>query len=353
MPTSAMEDSFAKAAALVKCGSHFDAIAIYSSLAEDSRSTSDDKVRAYCNLSGCYATREQFADALTAAKKALQLDESNSKAHGRVAAAYHGLKHYEEAAEHYARAYELNPGVALYDEQRRVVLELIRSGKGIASERTRDAYYYRKGMELGKEAMAKGEYLSAVRHFTRAIDLHSICAESGSSNSGGDGSVSASSDLAVLLCNRSAARARLGHWTDSLEDAENATKVHPTYARAFFRAGYAYHQLKRPVEAHAALQKCLEHDSMHAEAKALFSEVEQLVAELKKTKEEKQREDEERVREIREQQSAERAMDSAQATATGRGRAHATSYVLCTYCNDSGHTRAECPLLRRKRPRMP
>ncbi|KEG13252.1 stress-inducible protein STI1 [Trypanosoma grayi] len=341
-----LEEDFTKAAAFVRNGNHIDAIGAYSKIATDPRATTAQKVRAYSNVSACHAARDQFADALDAAKKALQLDENNSKVHGRVATAYHGLKHYEEAARHYERAHALDPTSSLYCEQRQAVLDLIRSRKGVATQETKDAYYYRKGIEQGKESMGKGEYLSAVRYFSKAIELHTRCAGNEENGSG-----SKSVDYAVLLCNRSAAYSRAGRYAESLEDAMKATEVHPTYARAFFRIAHAQHQLKHPREAYAALCRCLELDHAHAEAKTLMLEVEQIVAELQKTSEEKQRDREEQVREIREMQNAERVTDNAPVSGGFRGRAHATSYMHCSYCNEAGHARAECPLLRRKRSR--
>ncbi|CBH09878.1 hypothetical protein, conserved [Trypanosoma brucei gambiense DAL972] len=346
MANAALEENFVKAASLVREGNHIAAIGLYKTISSDEHITVAQKIRAFSNMSACYAAREQFAEALSAAKEALQMDDRNSKVHGRMAAAYHGLKHYEEASRHYARAYELDPNTILYKEQHQLVLELMRSGRGVASKDTLDSYYYRKGIEQGKEAMTKGEYLSAVRHFSKAIELHTKCASNGESNRGnGGGSIAA--DMAVLLCNRSAAYARAGRWSESLKDGMRAIEVHPTYARAFFRVGCAQHQLKRPQESCTALRRCLELDPSHGEAKNLMVEVEKLVAEACKTTEEREREREIQVREILERQNAEGATHAV----GSRGRAHATSYVLCSYCNDGGHTREECPLLRRKRSR--
>lgn len=347
-----LEEEFTRAAALVRAKNHIDAIGAYKTLAEDTRATTPQKVRAYSNMSACYAARDQYADALEAAKQALQLDEQNSKVHGRVATAYHGLKHYEEAARHYERAHALDPSTALYAEQQRAVMELMRSGKGIATQETKDAYYYRKGIEEGKEAMGKGEYLSAVRHFSKAIELHARCAVEGDKHSGGHSDSSSKyAEYAILLCNRSAAYSRAGRYQQSLEDGMKAAEVHPMYARAFFRIAHAQHQLRQPLEAHAALRRCLELDPAHTEANALMKEVEQVVANLKKTAEEKQLEKEVQVQKIREMQNAERVLDAAAMPVGHRGRAHATSYTHCSYCNEAGHSRAECPLLRRKRSR--
>nr|CCC89705.1 conserved hypothetical protein [Trypanosoma congolense IL3000] len=350
MTDEGLEEKFTKAASLVRGRNHVDAIGIYMTICNDQRCTDEQKVRALSNLSACYAAREQFTEALNTAKQALYLDESSGKIHGRVATAYHGLKHYEEAARHYARAHELDPTTALYKVQHQKVLELIRSGRGVASKETLDSYYYRKGIEQGKEAMLKGEYLSAVRHFTKAIELHTKCAAGENGSTGGSGG-SVSGDLAVLLCNRSAAYARSCRWAESVEDGLKAIELHPTYARAFFRVGYAQHRLNHIKEAHSALRRCLELEPSHAEAKDLMAEVERLIADTLKSAEERRREEEAKISEIREKQSAQRAAEGVSYATGGRGRAHATSYVLCSYCNEGGHTREECPLLRRKRSR--
>ncbi|ESS63787.1 stress-inducible protein STI1 [Trypanosoma cruzi Dm28c] len=349
-----LEEDFTMATTLVREGSHNDAVGVYAKIVEDARATTPQKVRAYSNMSACLAARDQYAGALDAAKKALQLDENNSKVHGRMATAYHGLKHYEEAAQHYHRAHALDPTNALYVEQHQVVLELIRNGKGIATQETKDAYYYRKGIEQGKEAMGKGEYLSAVRHFSKAIELHARCStgsDERNKDNSTDVSSSKSAELAVLFCNRSAAYSRAGRHLESLEDGMKATEVNPMYARAFFRIAHAQHHLKHPHEAYTALRRCLELNPNHDEARSLMTDVEQLVMDLRKTADEKQREREEEIQKIREMQSTERVTDSANVPVGHRSRAHATSYMHCGYCNEAGHTRAECPLLRRKRSR--
>ncbi|RNF12648.1 stress-inducible protein STI1 [Trypanosoma rangeli] len=354
--SESLEEDFTRATALVRGGNHIDAIGVYASIAENALATTPQKIRAYSNMSACLAARDQYAEALDAAKKALELDEQNSKVHGRVATAYHGMKHYEEAAQHYNRAHVLDPTNALYLEQHQVVLELMRSGKGIATQETKDAYYYRKGIERGKEAMEKGEYLSAVRHFSKAIELHARCATDDVDREAKKDDPSCSSsgrsaELAVLFCNRSAAYSRAGRYAESLEDGMKAMEVNPMYARAFFRIAHAHHQLKHPHEAYTALRRCLELNPNHDEAKALMIEVEQVVTVLQKTTEEKRREKEEQVQKIREMQSAERVTETAGVPMGYRSRAHATSYMHCSYCNEAGHSRAECPLLRRKRSR--
>ncbi|EPY19169.1 hypothetical protein STCU_09588 [Strigomonas culicis] len=183
--------------------------------------------------------------------------------------------------------------------------------------------------------MQDGQYAEAARQFSKALSLAPATCTA--------------RDRAVLLCNLSAARFRSADAAASADDAREAIARDATYARAHYRLAVAEHKLKHFEVAEEALRTCLAMDATHVEAAALLREVAPLVKELRKTAEERTAEKARHAAEVREQQLDQ---DCAKAFASAFGPAHANTFVYCNYCNESGHTRATCPMLR-KRPRPP
>lgn len=334
------ETKFTEASALFSDKKYFDAVRVYASVAAADGASDEDRARALGNISACYALAKDFDKALESGEGALELQPANAKFMGRVATAYEGLRHYEEAAEFFERALRSEPASAVYADGLARVQALVQSRRGVASAGTRDGYYYGKSLQKGKEAMAAANYLEAARHFQKAIDL--FPAER-------TGGVEGRRELAILHANRSAASFRAGAIEESADDALVATEIDPTYARGFFRLGCAKHRLRKHGDSHDALAACLRLEPGHAEAAALLAEVEPMAAQERMTAPQRAAQEAGKVAEVRERQAEERAEASARAAPAGR-HAHASSYVYCSYCNESGHTRAECPM-RRKRPR--
>lgn len=325
------EASLAAAATCFSQGKFTEAAALYSDLINEG--SADAKV--YSNRSACYTKLGKFDEALKDAVQAVQLDAKFAKGYGRQAAALQGLKRYEEGVQAYRSALLLDPTNGTYREGLQELETLIAKGGGIASQATMDQYYLEKSLTGGREAMAAGKFLEAIRHYTKALGL------------------AKKDDQPVLLCNRSAAYFKCGgKLEESLQDAEQALQLDPTYARAAFRAATALFQLQKLTEAKSMVERSLKLDPASVTALELK---EQIVKE-------------ERVKAMTaveaaaalRAQAAEadaRNLSSAAATRTtggtygGGGGAHATTYLHCTYCNAFGHTRASCLLLSRKRAR--
>jgi tetratricopeptide (TPR) repeat protein len=330
------EESFAAAAALFSAGKYHEAVSAYAAIEAAPSTSRDDRARAINNISACYAAVKDYEKSLSMALEVIALQPTNAKALGRAATAQEGLKHYEEAAQFFARAAAIDARNSAYTAGAQRCTALVQARRGVATAESKDAYYYKKSIEKGTEAMKAANFVEAIRHFGKALDLIPAAA--------------ASREKAVLLSNRSAALLRAGRIEESADDALEATKTDHTYARAFFRLGAAKEKLKKIGEAYDALSTCVQLDPDHTEATQLLAEVTPAALEERKSAEERARDHAHRVADIAEKMTTEQAVKAAAAlprVAVARG----ASYSYCSFCNETGHTRGECPLLRRKRSR--
>ncbi|KAL1199067.1 Hsp70-Hsp90 organizing protein 1 [Cardamine amara subsp. amara] len=92
----------------------------------------------------------------------------------------------------------------------------------------------------GNAAFSSGDFTSAIRHFTEAIDL--------------------APTNHVLFSNRSAAHASLHHYADALSDAEKTVELKPDWPKGYSRLGAAHLGLNQFQEAVSAYNKGLEID---------------------------------------------------------------------------------------------
>eukprot|EP01065_Artemidia_motanka_P030650 TRINITY_DN3670_c1_g1_i1.p2 TRINITY_DN3670_c1_g1~~TRINITY_DN3670_c1_g1_i1.p2 ORF type:complete len:477 (+),score=192.22 TRINITY_DN3670_c1_g1_i1:50-1432(+) len=99
--------------------------------------------------------------------------------------------------------------------------------------------------ELGNAAFKKGDSAAALRMYDKAVD----------------------SDPAnpLLYSNRSAAHAKLGHWTQAESDAEMLTRLSPDFAKGWGRLGSALLGQKRYEEAAPAFARAAELDTANAD----------------------------------------------------------------------------------------
>ncbi|CCW64324.1 unnamed protein product [Phytomonas sp. EM1] len=329
------DNEFREAASLFNAQNYHGAIQHYERIASCVSITPETKARALSNISACYASLKDFEKALESALEAKKFQCTNAKILGRVATAYEGMKCYKEAAKYFEKANELDSSKITYAQCLARVRNLMQSMSSLSSQETKDQYYYAKSLERAREAMQAENYAEAIRHYGKALDLLSPS--------------STPREKATLLSNRSAAFAHAARMEESADDAFHATEVDPDYARGFFRLAFARNRMKKYSDAYEALKTCLNLDHGYVAAKELMEEVRPYVAKEQQRADERAASEAKRIEEINEKRNEERfKADSVMAQAR---HAHAISYVYCNYCNESGHTRGECPLRRRKRGR--
>jgi len=111
-------------------------------------------------------------------------------------------------------------------------------GSGGRAQRKREKEQVSKLKDDGNTAHKQGKYKEAVDAYTSALQLDPTSA--------------------VLFSNRSASCLALKEPERALQDAQMATTLNSSWARAHYRRGAALHALERWAEATSAYSKCLE-----------------------------------------------------------------------------------------------
>lgn len=111
--------------------------------------------------------------------------------------------------------------------------------------------------KLGNEAFSKGDYKTAIEHFTKAIEL--------------------APTNHVLYSNRSASYAGLHDYLSALRDADKVIELNPSWPRGHGRRATALHFLGEYGEAYKEYKKVLELDPNNAQAKEGIAQVEPIL----------------------------------------------------------------------------
>jgi len=122
--------------------------------------------------------------------------------------------------------------------------------------------------ESGKALFQVHKYSEAERRWTRALGLA--------------GQKDAALKVA-LFSNRSEARLRLSKWDAALSDAQEALKLKATHDKALLRAAVAAREMKMYGESYAFVQKCIEINPRHMEAKVLLADLEYIIQDVQST----------------------------------------------------------------------
>lgn len=360
-PQRAPDQQFAVVNALFSQQRFAEAAAAYAALATQSDATASVKARAWNNISACYASMGDYKASRESALEAIVQNPTLAKAYSRVAVSYEGEKDYTASGFYHTMAGRLThtqdssdtPHGSSATRTRNAVPSSAAASthvptKGLpvppppappasaTSKATRDAFYYAKSLERGTTAMQRGEFLEAVRQFGKALDLFPAAGTP--------------RERAVLRANRSAAYFRVGRYPESVDDAQLAVEADSCYARGYFRLACARQRTQHVEAAFEALEACLLLEPEHEEGKKLMAEVRPLVEELRKSAVEKNLETARAVQEAWDQQQSAAATSATARVIGGMGPARASNYIYCSFCNEHGHNRSECPL-RLKRSR--
>jgi len=122
--------------------------------------------------------------------------------------------------------------------------------------------------ETGKVLFTANKYSEAEGKWTRALSLA--------------GDKDAALKVA-LYSNRSEARLRLSKFDAALSDAQEALKLKPTHDKALLRAAVAAREMKMYGESYDFVQKCIELNPRHMEAKVLLADLEYLIQDVQST----------------------------------------------------------------------
>jgi tetratricopeptide (TPR) repeat protein len=122
--------------------------------------------------------------------------------------------------------------------------------------------------DSGKAFFVANKYSEAEARWTRALSL------------AGDKDVALK---VALYSNRSEARLRLSKFDAALCDAQEALKLKPIHDKALLRAAVAAREMKMYGESYDFVQKCIEINPRHMEAKVLLADLEYLIQDVQST----------------------------------------------------------------------
>lgn len=122
--------------------------------------------------------------------------------------------------------------------------------------------------ESGKALFVSNKYSEAEAKWTRALSLA--------------GEKEAALKIA-LYSNRSEARLRLAKYDAALSDAQAALSIKPHHDKALLRAAVAAREMKMYGEAYDFVQKCIELNPRHTEAKVLLADLEYMIQDAQST----------------------------------------------------------------------
>lgn len=349
---STVESVFADAALLFSSKQYQQAIVIYSRLVNVNGKgagglesagktvTSSDSVRALNNISACYASMKEYPAAVLHAKKALEIHcepdqlQHHAQSWFRLACAYEGQRQYGEATGALRQALVARPNHLPYLEAMQRVETASR--QRAAPVDPKSSFYFAKSLKDGITAMKNQNYSEAIRLFSKALELFPPSEPL--------------REKAILLSNRSAAYLKKSQCDESANDALAATRLDPLYSRGFFRLACAQEQQKQYASALTSVESSLSlscgEESHVEEARRLKERLAPVVEQSKKSVRERLVEEEKVIREQYEKKLEGRIPVSCVPARLQGG------YSYCTYCNESGHVRAECPMRRSKRPRQ-
>mmetsp|Transcript_33466 Transcript_33466/g.77130 ORF Transcript_33466/g.77130 Transcript_33466/m.77130 type:complete len:644 (+) Transcript_33466:25-1956(+) len=121
----------------------------------------------------------------------------------------------------------------------------------------------------------QGNALFAARSYKEAAAIWSRGLSTLSRGQGQEGQLSQLQLQVTFFANRAEALLRLERWEEALADCEAALAIRPTHDKALLRAAVALRNLRRYGDAQEMVQRCLEVDPRHQEAKTLLRELEQ------------------------------------------------------------------------------
>lgn len=201
------------------------------------------------NKAAVYFEQSKFDECIKQCEQAVEVGRENrndfkiiAKAYSRMATAYQKLDDLQNAKIYYQKS--------LTEHRIPDTLTKLSQVEKILKERERSAYIDpEKSLDeknLGNQFFQKGDYPSAIKHYTEAIKRNP--------------------EDAKLFSNRAACYQKLAEFTLALKDCEECIRLEPAFVKGYIRKGYALIAMKELSKAQTAFQKALELDENNKEA---------------------------------------------------------------------------------------
>ncbi|KAJ3644368.1 hypothetical protein Zmor_027033 [Zophobas morio] len=203
----------------------------------------------YNNLAAVYFEQKDYDKCIKECEKAIDIGRANradfkliAKSFLRIGNAYKRLKDFHNAKTYYEKS--------MSEHRTPEIKTLLSDLEKIIREEERKAYINpelsEKEKEIGNDLFKKGEYATAVKHYTEAIKRNP--------------------EDAKLYSNRAACYTKLAAFDLGLKDCEKCVELDPKFIKGWIRKGHILQGMQQPSKAIAAFQKALEIDQNNAEA---------------------------------------------------------------------------------------
>nr|CAI5863917.1 unnamed protein product [Callosobruchus analis] len=205
----------------------------------------------YNNLAAVYFEQKEYEKCIKECEKAIDIGRENradfkliSKSFMRIGNAYRKMRDYKNAKTYYEKS--------MSEHRTPEVKTLLSEVEKIIKEEEEKSYINpelsEKEKEMGNELFKKGDYATAVKHYTEAIKRNPTDAK--------------------LYSNRAACYTKLAAFDLGLKDCDKCVELDPKFIKGWIRKGHILQGMQQHSKAISAFQKALELDPNNAEALA-------------------------------------------------------------------------------------
>ncbi|GBO98647.1 hypothetical protein EVAR_180_1 [Eumeta japonica] len=203
----------------------------------------------YTNLAAVFFEQKEYEKCIKECEKAIEIGRENradfkliAKAFTRIGNAYKKMEQWKLAKTYFEKS---------MSEHRTPEIKTLLSEveKKIVEEEKKayvDPVKAEQEKELGNDFFKKGDYSSAVKHYTEAIKRNP--------------------DDPKLYSNRAACYTKLAAFDLGLRDCDTCCQLDPKFIKGWIRKGKILQGMQQPSKALSAYQKALELDPSNAEA---------------------------------------------------------------------------------------
>lgn len=203
----------------------------------------------YNNLAAVYFEEKEYEKCIKECEKAIDIGRENradfkliAKSFMRIGNSYRRLKDYTSAKINYEKS--------LSEHRTPEIKTLLSEVEKIIKDEEKKAYINpelaEKEKELGNELFKKGDYATAIKHYSEAIKRNP--------------------DDAKLYSNRAAAYTKLAAFDLGLKDCDKCVELDPKFIKGWIRKGHILQGMQQSSKALSAFQKALELDPNNTEA---------------------------------------------------------------------------------------
>lgn len=223
----------------------------------------------YNNLAAVYFEQKEYEKCIEMCEKGIEVGRENradfkliAKSFMRIGNAYKKMKKYQQAKVYYEKSMSEHrtPEIktllsevekVIKEEERKAYVDPVKAEQEKEIGKCFFVFFFFVITQLitfclGNEFFKKGDYASAVKHYTEAIKRNP--------------------DDAKLYSNRAACYTKLAAFDLGLKDCEKCVELDPKFIKGWIRKGHILQGLQQSSKAIAAFQKALELDPNNAEA---------------------------------------------------------------------------------------